>query len=79
MARVPNPASLNLIRPEVDANLAQVEAQISSYVEDRENPAILGACLEGMNQVHGALRMAEMAAAMPPPCVAGAGHPTCRR
>ncbi|MCC2637294.1 MAG: hypothetical protein K0Q68_1013 [Moraxellaceae bacterium] len=64
MARVSNPASLNLIRPEVDANLAQVEAQISSYVEDRENPAILGACLEGMSQVHGALRMAEMAGAI---------------
>lgn len=60
MARVSNPASLNLIRPEVDANLSQVEAQISSYVEDRGNPAILATCIEEMAQVHGALRIAEM-------------------
>lgn len=64
MARVSNPASLNLVRPEVDANLAQVESQISSYVEDRENPAILGSCVEAMHQVHGALRLAEIPGAV---------------
>lgn len=64
MARVSSPASLNLIRPEVDANLAQVEAQISSFVEDRENPAILGSCVENLHQVHGALRMADLPGAM---------------
>lgn len=53
-------ASLNLIRPEVDANLAQVEAQVGSYVDDRDNPGILGSALEGMGQVQGALRMAEL-------------------
>ncbi|HEX4870038.1 MAG TPA: hypothetical protein VFV15_04855 [Moraxellaceae bacterium] len=60
MARVSNPASLNLIRPEVDANLGQIEAQISSYVEDQGNPAILATCVEEMSQVHGALRIAEL-------------------
>lgn len=64
MARVSNPASLNLIRPEVDANLAQVEAQISSFVEDRENPAILVSCVEGLHQVHGALRIADLPGAI---------------
>lgn len=60
MARVSNPASVNLIRPEVDVNLSQVEAQISSYVEDRGNPAILVNCIEEMAQVYGALRIAEL-------------------
>jgi hypothetical protein len=64
MARVSNPASLNLVRPEVDANISQVESQISSYVEDRENPAILGSCVEAMHQVHGALRIAEIPGAV---------------
>lgn len=64
MAFVSNLASLNLIRPEVDANLAQVEAQVSSYVEDRQNPAILGSCVEGMSQVAGALRIAELPGAI---------------
>jgi hypothetical protein len=57
-------ASLNLIRPEVDANLTQIEAHISSYVEERENPAMLGSCVEGMEQVAGALRMAELPGAI---------------
>lgn len=60
MARVSNPASLNLIRPEVDTNLSQIEAQISSYVEDQGNPAILATCIEEMTQVHGALRIGEL-------------------
>lgn len=64
MARVSNPASLNLIRPEVDANLGQIEAQISSYVEDQGNPAILATCVEEMSQVHGALRIAELPGAV---------------
>ncbi|HET8729993.1 MAG TPA: hypothetical protein VFM34_02655 [Moraxellaceae bacterium] len=64
MARVSNPASLNLIRPEIDTNLGQIEAQISSYVEDQGNPAILATCVEEMAQVHGALRMAELPGAI---------------
>lgn len=64
MVLVSSIASLNLIRPEVDANLAQVEAYISSYVEDRDNPAVLGGCVEAMDQVHGALRMAELPGAI---------------
>jgi hypothetical protein len=64
MAPAPNLASLNLIRTEVDVNLAQVEAQVGSYVEDRENPAILGACVEEMSQVLGAVRIAELTGAI---------------
>lgn len=60
MAPVSNLVSLNLIRPEVDANLTQVEAQISSYVEDPENAAILATSVEALNQVQGALRVAEL-------------------
>lgn len=64
MVLVSSIASLNLIRPEVDANLTQIEAHISSYVEERDNPAMLGACVEGMEQVAGALRMAELPGAI---------------
>lgn len=64
MARGFNPSSLNLIRPEVDTNLGQVEAQISSYVEDRGNAAILVTCIEEMAQVHGALRIADLPGAI---------------
>lgn len=64
MARGFNPSSLNLIRPEVEANLGQVEAQISSYVEDRGNAAILATCIEEMVQVHGALRIADLPGAI---------------
>jgi hypothetical protein len=60
MVLVSSIASLNLIRPEVDANLTQIEAHISSYVEDRDNPAMLGTCVEAMDQVAGALRIAEL-------------------
>lgn len=64
MARGFNPSSLNLIRPEVETNLGQVEAQISSYVEDRGNAAILATCIEEMVQVHGALRIADLPGAI---------------
>lgn len=61
MALIPNLASLNLVKAEVDATLAQVEAQVGSYVEERDNPAPLAACAEGLDQVHGALRVIELA------------------
>jgi hypothetical protein len=61
MAFTPNLASLNLVKAEVDATLAQVEAQVGSYVEERDNPAPLMACAEGLDQVHGALRVIELA------------------
>jgi hypothetical protein len=64
MALVSNLASLNLIRPEVDVNLEQVEAQVGSYVEDRENPAILASSVEAMAQVLGAVQLAELPGAI---------------
>lgn len=64
MVHIPNLASLNLVKAEVDATLAQVEAQVGSYVEERENPALLGACVEGVDQVLGALRLIELPGAV---------------
>lgn len=64
MALIPNLASLNLVKAEVDATLNQVEAQVGSYVEERENIALLGACVEGMDQVVGALRLIELPGAV---------------
>lgn len=64
MAHIPNLASLNLVKAEVDATLAQVEAQIGAYVEERENPALLGACVEGADQILGALRLIELPGAV---------------
>lgn len=64
MATASNLASLNLIRPEVDANLEQVESQVGSYVEDPTNPAVLVSSVENMAQVLGALRLAELSGAI---------------
>lgn len=64
MTHISNLASLNLIKPEVDTTLAQVEALIGSYVEERENTAPLGTCVEGLEQVAGALQLAELSGAI---------------
>lgn len=64
MVLISNLASLNLVKAEVDATLAQVEAQVGSYVEERDNPAPLGACVEGLDQVAGALRLVELPGAI---------------
>lgn len=64
MAPIPNLASLNLVKAEVDATLAQVETQVGSYVEERDSPALLGACVEGLDQVLGALRLIELPGAV---------------
>lgn len=64
MVLIPNLASLNLVKAEVDSTLAQVEAQVGSYVEERENAALLGACVEGVDQILGALRLIELAGAV---------------
>ncbi|MDQ8035980.1 MAG: hypothetical protein REI12_01045 [Pedobacter sp.] len=64
MVLIPNLASLNLVKAEVDATLAQVEAQVGSYVEERDNPALLGSCVDGLDQVVGALRLVELPGAV---------------
>lgn len=64
MAHIPNLASLNLVKAEVDATLAQVEAQVGSYVEERDNPALLASCVDGLDQVAGALRLVELSGAV---------------
>lgn len=64
MVLISNLASLNLVKAEVDATLAQVEAQVGSYVEERDNPAPLGNCVEGLEQVAGALRLVELPGAI---------------
>lgn len=64
MVLIPNLTSLNLVKAEVDTTLAQVEAQVGSYVEDRDNPAVLGSCVDGLDQVTGALRLVELPGAV---------------
>lgn len=59
-----NIASLNLVKAEVDATLAQIETHVGSYVEERENTAVLSSCVEEMDQVHGALRLIELPGAV---------------
>ncbi|MFP5429760.1 MAG: hypothetical protein ACLGHE_02095 [Gammaproteobacteria bacterium] len=61
---IPNISSLNLVKAEVDATLAQIESQVGSYVEERENTAVLANCVEEMDQVHGALRLIELPGAV---------------
>ena len=61
---IPNISSLNLVKAEVDATLAQIEAQVGSYVEERENTAVLATCVEEMDQVYGALRLIELPGAL---------------
>lgn len=61
---IPNLSSLNLVKTEVDATLAQVEAQVGAFVEERDNPAPLASCVEGLDQVHGALRLIELPGAV---------------
>jgi hypothetical protein len=64
MALIPNLASLNLVKAEVDATLVQVETQVGSYVEDRDNPGLLNACVDELDQVLGALRLIELPGAV---------------
>lgn len=64
MVLSPNLASLNLVKAEVDATLAQVEAQVSSYVEERNSPVLLDSCVEGLDQILGALRLIELPGAV---------------
>jgi hypothetical protein len=61
---IPNLSSLNLVKAEVDATLAQIEAQVGSYAEERENTAVLASCVDEMDQVHGALRLIELPGAV---------------
>lgn len=64
MTHIPNLASLNLVKSEVDATLAQVEALVGSYVEERDNPAPLGSCVEGLELVAGAIQVADLPGAI---------------
>lgn len=61
---IPNISSLNLIKAEVDSTLAQIESQVGTYAEERENTAVLSSCVEEMDQVHGALRLIELPGAV---------------
>lgn len=64
MVLVLNMTSLNLVRAEVDATLAQVEANLGAFVEERQNAAALAQCVEGLEQVYGALRLIELPGAV---------------
>lgn len=58
MVQTANIASLNLVKSEVDATLTQVEGALESYVDDRSNGASMQTCMEGLEQVWGAMRLA---------------------
>lgn len=60
MALTLNSTSLNLVKAEVDTTLNQVEGNLGSFVEERDNPAPLALCVEGLEQVYGALRLVEL-------------------
>ena len=60
MALTLNITSLNLVKSEVDTTLNQVEGHLGSFVEERDNVAPLALCVEGLEQVHGALRLVEL-------------------
>ena len=52
--------ALNLIKPEVDVSLAQIEGALSTFVEDNANNAPLAESVEQMEQVYGALRLIDI-------------------
>ena len=60
MALTLNTTSLNLVKSEVDTTLTQVEGHLGSFVEERDNVAPLTLCVEGLEQIHGALRLVEL-------------------
>lgn len=60
MVLTPNIASLNLVKGELDATLAQVEAALEAFVEERESVQHLDACVEGLDQIYGCLRLIEL-------------------
>lgn len=52
--------ALNLIKPEVDVSLVQIEGALSTFVEDNENNAPLAESVQEMEQVYGALRLIDI-------------------
>jgi chemosensory pili system protein ChpA (sensor histidine kinase/response regulator) len=52
--------ALNLIKPEVDVSLAQIEGALSTFVEDNSNNTPLAESVEQMEQVYGALRLIDI-------------------
>lgn len=52
--------ALNLIKPEVDVSLAQIEGALSTFVEDNANNTPLAESVEQMEQVYGALRLIDI-------------------
>ncbi len=64
MVLILNTASLNLVKAEVDATLAQVEANLGAFVEEPENQTSLRLAIEGLEQIYGALRLIEVPGAV---------------
>ncbi|HQV80217.1 MAG: hypothetical protein KBF23_00185 [Agitococcus sp.] len=52
--------ALNLIKPEVDVSLVQIEGALSTFVEDNANNTPLAESVEQMEQVYGALRLVDI-------------------
>ena len=53
-------SALNLIKPEIDVSLTQIEGALSTFVEDNSNNGPLAECVEAMEQVYGALRLIDI-------------------
>ncbi len=62
-------ASLHIVKPEIDVSLQQIEAALSSYVDDSDNTAGLPDAAEAMEQIHGILRLLQLPGT---PALAGA-------
>jgi len=52
--------TLTWVKPEIDETLKLARQGLEAYVEQGEDPAQLALCVEGLAQVHGALRMVEL-------------------
>ncbi len=52
--------TLTWVKPEIDETLKLARQGLEAYVEDGQDPAQLDLCVNGLSQVHGALRMVEL-------------------
>lgn len=56
--------ALHIVKSEIDASLLQVQNALSAYIDDNSNTFGLTEAAEGMEQVHGVLRLLEITGAI---------------
>lgn len=64
MVQVANIASLNLVKAEVDATLVLVQGALEAFVENRSDASPYQTALAGLEQIWGAMRLADLAGAV---------------